>query len=220
MLLWSWSPCCKCNREHHGWQYLHWSWKIAHLPLAYACLEFLREMKLTWEECADILLISRNTLWLKTKELDLTCSSYSKVSTEELDAVMEKLSQGLVPGASLQQSNDVHIVCLHQTFFGTYMTSIVLFGGALWFMEALMVISEGCSIWRLQQTTKARVLRLFCSAVEEYGWPSRIRSDQGGENVVVARAMVSVRGCNCRSHMWPDLWKGTTLRKISSFKAL
>ena len=58
----------------------------------YMQLEFLREMKLTWEECADVLLLSRTTLWRKTKELGLTCSSYSEVSNTELDAVMEKLT--------------------------------------------------------------------------------------------------------------------------------
>ena len=39
----------------------------------------------------------------------------------------------------------------------------------------------------------ATVFESFRSAVEEYGVPSRVRSDKGGENVDVAHFMVSQR---------------------------
>ena len=42
---------------------------------------------------------------------------------------------------------------------------------------------------------------LFRAAVSECGWPSRVRSDKGGENIEVARMMVSVRGTGRRSHL-------------------
>lgn len=45
------------------------------------------------------------------------------------------------------------------------------------------------------------VLQLFLQAISECGWPSRVRSDIGGENVDVARAMLMVRGVNRASHI-------------------
>ena len=45
------------------------------------------------------------------------------------------------------------------------------------------------------------VLNLFLQATRICGWPSRVRSDQGGENVDVARAMIMCRGIGRSSHI-------------------
>jgi len=45
------------------------------------------------------------------------------------------------------------------------------------------------------------VYRLFREAVESYGVPSRVRSDKGGENILVCHYMVINRGCDRGSHI-------------------
>ena len=45
------------------------------------------------------------------------------------------------------------------------------------------------------------VLRLFLQGTQSYGWPSWVRSDQGLENVDVARAMLMARGLGRASHI-------------------
>jgi len=68
------------------------------------------------------------------------------------------------------------------------------------------------------------VYSLFLSAVEKYQLPSRVRSDQGLENVMVARHMIQVRGGERHSmltgssthnerieRLWRDMHKSATL---------
>ena len=44
-------------------------------------------------------------------------------------------------------------------------------------------------------------LRCFREAIKEYGVPSRMRGDYGGENVLVADAMIELRGTNRGSYL-------------------
>jgi hypothetical protein len=46
------------------------------------------------------------------------------------------------------------------------------------------------------------VLEIFLHAIEEYGTPSRLRGDRGGENVAVSVWMIMHRGPNRASFMW------------------
>ena len=46
------------------------------------------------------------------------------------------------------------------------------------------------------------VLAVFLEAVVQWGVPSRVRGDRGGENVEVAVWMIMYRGPNRASFMW------------------
>ena len=71
------------------------------------------------------------------------------------------------------------------------------------------------------------VYRLFVEAGERCGYPSRVRSDQGGENVDVARLMLMLRGLiNRGSHItgWSvnnirieRLWRDVFTQCLSTF---
>jgi len=60
-----------------------------------------------------------------------------------------------------------------------------------------LCVSLGCAT----NNRAATVRDLFYAATEEFGWPSRVRSDHGMENVEVARAMITRRGTGRRSHV-------------------
>ena len=45
------------------------------------------------------------------------------------------------------------------------------------------------------------VFSAFKGAINDYGVPSRVRSDKGGENILVCQYMVAVRGLNRGSHI-------------------
>ena len=60
-----------------------------------------------------------------------------------------------------------------------------------------LVVYLGCS----DNNQAATVSQWFFEAVEKFGWPSRVRSDKGGENVDVAFLMFSVKGLNRGSHI-------------------
>ena len=46
------------------------------------------------------------------------------------------------------------------------------------------------------------MLKTFQHAIDQYGLPSRVRGDQGGENKDVSVFMIMTRGRNRGSFMW------------------
>ena len=48
-------------------------------------------MRYTWNDVAEVLMISRTTLWRRLREMNFPLSSYSDISDSELDAVVSLL---------------------------------------------------------------------------------------------------------------------------------
>ena len=200
-------------------------------------LEYLREMRLTWEQCADILLVSRTTLWRRCREMGLCVHTYTNIPQQELDAIVERLVSDFprsgtimiwghlrslnifVPRRKVRDSlirinpTNVH---LRATTTVTRRTYNVASANALWHIDGLhcfirwrIVIHGGIDgysrrVVYLEGSTNNKaqtVLGLFLCAVRSAGWPSRVRSDHGGENVDVARVMIMCRGLGRGSHI-------------------
>ena len=201
-------------------------------------LEFLREMKMTWSRCADVLMVSRTTLWRRCLKLGLTrMQSELRISDNELDAIMLMLVQrfpncgsvmmwghlrgyGLtVPRSRVRESLlrvSPRLVELRTSTAVVRRRYNVASSNALWHIDGLhclirwrIVIHGGIDGYSRQvvylhasgNNKATTVFQLFLSATQIYGWPSRVRSDCGGENIEVARAMLLSRGVDRASHI-------------------
>ena len=72
---------------------------------------------------------------------------------------------------------------------------IVIHGGIDGFSRRIVYLHASCN------NRAETVLHLFRSAVRMFGWPLRVRSDKGRENVEVARAMILARGTGGRASL-------------------
>ena len=187
-------------------------------------------MKLSWEDCADVLLVSRTTLWRRARELGITQPITYEVSDPDLDAVVEKIVHGAPSCGTIMvwgqmKSYGINVsrrrVCesllrvnpsgveMRRTTSVTRRSYCVASSNALWHIDGQhslvrwrIVVHGGIDgysrkIVYLHASGNNRadtVLGLFMQAVCSNGWPSRVRSVKGGENVDVARAMITARG--------------------------
>lgn len=196
-------------------------------------------MRLTCQQCADILLVSRTTLWRRCQEigLDLHTTNFSGITDDELDSVMHMLVErsprsgsvmmlghlrgfGIhVPRRRVRESLlriNPRLVELRSSTTVVRRTYNVASSNALWHIDGLhclirwrIVIHGGIDgysrrIVYLNASNNNRadtVFKHFVGATRICGWPSRVRSDCGGENVDVARAMLLCRGMGRSSHI-------------------
>ena len=193
-------------------------------------------MKFSWSKCADVLMMSRTTLWRRAVELGIS-NQMTEISDAELDSVVRRISTIcpnygsimvwgqlkaygiIVPRQRVRDS--LHRVSPDGIRMRTTTTICrrvysVPSSNALWHIDGLhclirwnIVIHGGIDgfsrrIMYLHASTNNRadtVLKLFLEATGKYGWPSRVRSDLGGENVEVARVQIEARGVGRHSHI-------------------
>ena len=211
-------------------------------------------MHYTWQQVADVLMVSRTTLWRHLTQLGIPLSSYSSISDSELDGVMELLvkdfpSNGIVMMWGQLRSMSIYVTrqrvhdslmrvsphfieqrhsqtisrCVYNVPSSNYLWhidglhclirwKIVIHGGIDGFLRRIVYLHASSN------NRAETVFHYFREAATEYGWPSRVRSDKGGENIEVARAMLSIRGTGRKSHITGSsthnqrierLWKDT-----------
>lgn len=194
-------------------------------------------MHYSWQQVADIMMVSRCTLWRRLTELGIPLYMFSNISDTELDGVVELLvkdfpNYGIVMMWGQLKSMNIfvprnrvreslirvspqfirHRRC-HAISRRVYSVpssnflwhidglhclirwKIVIHGGIDGFSRRIVYLRASCN------NRAETVFRLFLDAVTECGWPSRVRSDKGRENVDVARAMLAVRGTGRNSHI-------------------
>ena len=191
---------------------------------------------MSWEECAEVLFVSRSTLWRRLKEIEYM-PTFSDISDDELDAVVENIqhnspnsgaimvwgelkSYGIsVPRRRVRESlvrvSPGNAQLRASTAIVRRVYSVPS-SNALWHIDGLhclvrwrIVVHGGidgysrCIVYlgASNNNKSSTVLNLFLEATQTYGWPSRVRSDCGGENIDVARSMISARGLGRRSHL-------------------
>ena len=194
-------------------------------------------MRYTWNAVAEVLMISRTTLWHRLREMNFPLSSYSNISDSELDAVVSLLVERFPQNGIVMMwghLKSINILVSRQkvteslTRVAPELTHFrrsnsisrrvysVPSPNYMWHIDGLHCLIR----WRIvihgaidgysrrilylhaSDNNRAKtIVSLFLEAVKECGWPSRVRSDKGGENIDVARAMLIVRGTSRKSHI-------------------
>ena len=191
----------------------------------------LRSVGYTWQEVADAVGVSRTTLWRRLQEENVTLSSYTEISDHDLDYQVRIIqrdfpnaghlrSQGVhVQRQRLRQSvARTDLICRRARWHQTLSRRAYSVPGpnSLWHIDGhhslvrwRFVLHGGIDgysrlIVYLRCTTNNKaqsVFDYFWRATREYGVPSRVRSDKGGENVIVCHFMLSQRGIGRGSHI-------------------
>ena len=188
-------------------------------------VEYLRSLRFSWSKIANIIGISRATLYRRLDEWQLSRDAYySSISDGDLDQLVRRIKVQQNPNIGevmLMAALKVHNVWVQRTRLRASIQRVDPHATALRRRETVQrrvySVDGPNSLWHIdgnhklirwkvvihggidghsrtvvfiQCATNNRadtVLRVFREAVEQFGLPQRVRSDQGGENTDVWR---------------------------------
>ncbi|XP_044183537.1 uncharacterized protein LOC122964112 [Acropora millepora] len=191
-----------------------------------------RALGFKWKDIAELLLVSRWTLWRRVRELGITeKTGFTNIGNTDLDDIVGAFMnvQGSLVGysmvrghlrsmginvqrerirASISRVDPINCRLRWATVVSRRAYSVPG-PNSLWHIDghhSLITwgfVIHGCIdgysrvICFLKCSTNNRketVEGLFLQSVEKYSWPSRVRTDHGGENVLVWDRMIAFRG--------------------------
>ncbi|KAL4009206.1 hypothetical protein ACER0C_003058 [Sarotherodon galilaeus] len=203
-------------------------------------LQILTEMFLSITQIAKLIGISVRTVKRRLHEYGISIKQcYSTTSDEELDNLVRsiktrtphvgyRMMKGMLQAmghhvqwkrvySSMHRVDSavqgplylMHIDTNHKLIrFG-----LVIFGGIDGYSRKIMYLGAAAN------NRASTALAFFLEAVQKYGFPLRVRGDQGVENVGIARCMFTIRGCGRGSflsgksvhnqrieRLWRDVW--------------
>lgn len=130
-------------------------------------IEFLRKLRYTWSEIADVLMVSRTTLWRHLNELGLDFSRYNMITDDELDSVMELLVRSYPQNGIVMMWGHLRSINIHVTRKRVH-ESLIRVSPAIVAQRRSCAISRRTynvyssnSLWHIDQTKEGKMLRLL-----------------------------------------------------------
>ena len=232
-------------------------------------IEFLRQLRFSWTRIAEILGISRSTLYRRLEDVGISQSiTFSSISDIELDAVVNRIKQThpndgermlighltrlnvVVPRSRVRAS--IHRV----DAIGTSQRRSITIRRRIYHSECPNFVwhidshhklikwrfvthgsIDGCShlvtyLHCADNNRASTVFAFFIKAVDEFGFPQKVRTGLGGENTEVWRYMIEQHSSNAAvitgasthnqriERMWRDVHRCVTVLFADTFRML